>query len=654
MSGPMTKFRINFHAFDPWFLIVVAIGAGLRFSRLGDFDNQYYTATVASMLQSPGNFLFASFDPGGAIMVDKPPVSFWIQAIPAAIFGVSRWSVTVPQVIAGTLAIVILYMAIRPAFGRIAAISAALALALIPSSVVIDSRNEPDSLLSLALLLAAFCVIRAVQTGKGQWLMAFALLMGIGFNIKMLVAFVPLPAFLLYHFLATRAPIWRVATRTTLAIGILLIVSLSWVSVVAIAPAENRPYVGSTRDNSIWTLAFIYNGLSRFTSFIGPRPRQSLPPPQAGASIQPGRPLAPPGYSTSPAGDQLVRPRPISSGVQDTGLFGLLTNPLAGQLGWLLPLGLFNLAVVLVPLLPEQVYRRPAAFIALLRESPSASQGILWGGWFATAVVVFGLANATTTHPYYLVGVAVPLAAVLGIGLSLLWSTFKHGGATSWLLPGVLVIAVIYQAYESSGLIGDWAIALALAASLPAALIMAVAIWRRLTVEPLAAAAVALGALSVLAIPLVLAVTAGGRIAGPGVGPPRPASASPIDREQDPVNAISSFITEQGDSGSVFTIGTVNAREAAPFIIAGVSAIAIGGFSGSDPVFSTDSFSAMIERGELRYFLMPRPAAPGGPGDRSPQEHILHFVRRTWENVSLAANLPPDTLYRYPNQHARP
>ena len=56
---------------------------------------------------------------------------------------------TVPPVIAGTLAIVTLYMAIRPAFGRIVAVSAALALALIPSSVAIDSRNEPDSLQSL-------------------------------------------------------------------------------------------------------------------------------------------------------------------------------------------------------------------------------------------------------------------------------------------------------------------------------------------------------------------------------------------------------------------------------------------------------------------------------------------------------------------------
>jgi len=654
MLDPMTKIRINSYAFDPWFLIVVAIGAGLRLSRLGDFENQYYTATVVSMLQSPGNFLFASFDPGGAVMVDKPPASFWIQAIPAAIFGVSRWSVTVPQVVAGILAIVILYMAIRPTFGRIAAVSAALALALIPASVVIDSRNEPDSMLSLALLLVAFCIIRAVQTGKGRWLMAFALLMGIGFNIKMLVAFVPLPAFLLYYILATKAPIRQVATRTALAIGVLLAVSLSWMSVIAITPTDTRPYVGSTRDNSIWTLAFAYNGLDRFTSFIGPRQRRSIPPAQTGDSIQRGGPLAPPGYSASPGGGQSVGPPPISQDAQDTGLLGLLSNPLAGQLGWLLPLGLFTSTAVVVVLLPEQVFRHPASFFALVRESPSASQSILWGGWLMTAVLVFGLANATTTHPYYLVGVAVPLAAVLGIGLSLWWSTFNHGGATAWLLPSVLGVTVVYQVYGSSELVGDWAIALALGTSLPATLVMAIAIWRRLTVELLAAAAVALGALSVLAIPLVLAITLEGRIAGPGVSPPRPASASPIDREQDPVIAISSFITEQGDSGAVYTIGTVNAREAAPFIMAGVSAIAIGGFSGSDPVFTIDSFRAMVEREDLRYFLMPRPSAPGGPGGRSPQEHILNLVRSTWENVSMAANLPTETLYRYPGQDARP
>ena len=59
---------------------------------------------------------------------------------------------------------------------------------------------------------------------------------------------------------------------------------------------------------------------------------------------------------------------------------------------------------------------------------------------------------------------------------------------------------------------------------------------------------------------------------------------------------------------------------------------------------------AMAERGELWYFLMPRPGAPITPLERSSQEHILGYVSRTWENVSLAAGLPAGSLYRYPER----
>ncbi|MBI2165097.1 MAG: glycosyltransferase family 39 protein [Chloroflexi bacterium] len=257
---------------DIGLLAAVALGAWLRFSRLGDFDNQYYTATVVSMLKSPANFLFASFDPGGAVMVDKPPVSFWVQAIPVSIFGPSRWAVSLPQAVAGTLAVPILYLAMKPAFGRVAALVAAIALAAIPASVVIDSRNEPDSLLSFTLLLSGFCVILSARTRKWLWLALFAVLMGAAFNIKMLVAFVPLPAFLLYYALANKEALRRTVTRLAAAVAILLAVSFSWTVLVALTPEGERPYVGSTRDNSIWTLVFKYNGLDRFTSFIGPRP----------------------------------------------------------------------------------------------------------------------------------------------------------------------------------------------------------------------------------------------------------------------------------------------------------------------------------------------------------------------------------------------
>ena len=72
---------LNKASIDLWLVGAVALGAFLRFSRIGDFDNDYYTATVASMLESLHNFLFASFDSAGVVMVDKPPFSFWVQIV---------------------------------------------------------------------------------------------------------------------------------------------------------------------------------------------------------------------------------------------------------------------------------------------------------------------------------------------------------------------------------------------------------------------------------------------------------------------------------------------------------------------------------------------------------------------------------------------
>ncbi|MCU1355376.1 MAG: putative Membrane protein, partial [Acidimicrobiales bacterium] len=52
-------------ALDTWRLDV---------NRLG---NQYYAAAARSMGGSWHAFFFASFDPGGYISVDKPPVALW-------------------------------------------------------------------------------------------------------------------------------------------------------------------------------------------------------------------------------------------------------------------------------------------------------------------------------------------------------------------------------------------------------------------------------------------------------------------------------------------------------------------------------------------------------------------------------------------------
>ena len=664
---------------DPWLLAAVIVAAWLRFGRLGDFDNSYYTATAVSMLKSWHNFLFASFDPGGVVTVDKPPVAFWVQALSVALFGPSRWAVTLPQAILGVLAVVVLYLVVRSAFGRVAAVAAAFVMAVVPASVIIDSRNEPDALLSFVLLLAAVCVVKATRSGGWKWLMAFAVLMGVAFNIKMLVAFVPLPAFLAYYVLASRQSVRTVAVKAASVTVVLLAVAFSWSAFVALTPAGERPYVGSTRDNSIWTLVFEYNGLQRFgwgKPPVGqpnqlppkvPAPQvpnqQPLNPPAAG---NPQQPLNPPlqggqqqqqvvpqqgGVPQQPlqqgqvGGGQQAQ-QPPNAGAQENGLLGLFTQRLASQVGWLLPLGFLMLFVAVVPWLTEEVYRRPWNVFALLREQPGASQTLLWGGWLTTAVVVFGLARSTTTHPYYLVGLAVPMAAVAGIGFAILWRVFRDGSLLAWLAPVSIAGFVIYEAVGAGRAASDWWVAAALGVGAFAALGTAVAVWRKVTTAVLASVFMIAGALAVLLIPTAVARSAGGVVVGPVAGP-QPQAPQPANPEQDRVGRVTAYIQQRDDAGTRFVVGAMSAREAAPFIISGTSAVAIGGFSGNDPIFTRDSFLAMASKGELRYFLMPSANNPPGAGVQGQQQPILNEIRTSWEDVSIDARLPGGTLYRY-------
>ena len=60
----------------------LAVSAVLNLWNLAQngYGNLYYSVAVQSMLQSWHNFFFASYDAGGFITVDKPPVALWIQA----------------------------------------------------------------------------------------------------------------------------------------------------------------------------------------------------------------------------------------------------------------------------------------------------------------------------------------------------------------------------------------------------------------------------------------------------------------------------------------------------------------------------------------------------------------------------------------------
>src|SRR5258708_28623300 len=117
---------------------VMLISLFMNFYQLGQngFGNLYYAAGVRSMLDSWHNFFFVSFDPGGFVTIDKPPLCLWLQTLSAKIFGFTPFSVFLPQALCGVLAVLLLNYLVRRHFGVVAGLVAALALAVAPIRVV--------------------------------------------------------------------------------------------------------------------------------------------------------------------------------------------------------------------------------------------------------------------------------------------------------------------------------------------------------------------------------------------------------------------------------------------------------------------------------------------------------------------------------------
>ena len=166
-------------------ILLLAALTNLYELRRNGFANLYYAAAIRSMLESWHNFFFVSFDPAGFVTVDKPPLGFWIQAASAKLLGYSGFSILLPEALAGVLSVGVLYLVVRRVFGAGAGLLAALFLAITPISVVTNRNNTIDSLLVLTVLLGAFAMTCAVERGSLRWLLLAAVLVGLGFNIKM-------------------------------------------------------------------------------------------------------------------------------------------------------------------------------------------------------------------------------------------------------------------------------------------------------------------------------------------------------------------------------------------------------------------------------------------------------------------------------------
>ena len=151
----------------------------------------------------------------------------------------------------------------RP-FGKPAGLVSAFALAVTPIFVAVSRNGTMDGQLIFVLLLALWVALKAAREQSLPWLLAAAVLIGIGFNIKMIQAFIVVPAILVVYLLgATDLPWKKQVLHLGLAVVVLLAVSLSWAVVVDSIPADQRPYIGGSGDNTVMGLIINYNGAHR-------------------------------------------------------------------------------------------------------------------------------------------------------------------------------------------------------------------------------------------------------------------------------------------------------------------------------------------------------------------------------------------------------
>ena len=406
------------------------------------YSNEFYAAAVKSMLLNWRNFFFASFDPGGFVTVDKPPLALWIQTISAKIFGFNGVSLLLPEALAGVLGVALLYFMVRRAFGSTAGLIAALVLAVTPIYVVMNRHNNPDSLMVFFLLLAAWAWLRAAHTGRLRWLSLGSLLVGLDFNIKTLEAIVVLPAFYLLYFLLANIG-WRKRIVHLVVVTLcVLAISFSWSIAVDLTPASQRPYVGGSTNNTEMNLIFGYNGLGRVEATT-PGSANNFQPPAGTNAVGSANTAQPPTGITFPGGDGGGTGPTMGGTPGPLRLFG---QALSGEFGWFLPLALLGLIFA--------VFQTRFGMAKGLNRSRRLQSLVMWGGWMLLYAAVFSMSTGTS-HSYYLTALAPAQAALVGIGVAVMWQSYRKGGWQAWFLPVSLAATACFQAYTLSGL-SDW------------------------------------------------------------------------------------------------------------------------------------------------------------------------------------------------------
>jgi 4-amino-4-deoxy-L-arabinose transferase-like glycosyltransferase len=563
--------------------------------------NSFYSAAVQAGSVSWKAFFYGSSDAASAITVDKTPASLWVMALSVRMFGLNAWSILVPQALMGVATVGLVHATVRRWHGHPAALVAGAVTALTPVAVLMFRFNNPDALLVLALVGAAYATIRATETASTRWLALAGALVGLGFLSKMLQALLVVPALALVYLVAAPSPLRKRLTSLLVAGAALVGAAGWWIAVVELVPASMRPYIGGSQSNSILELLLGYNGLGRLTG----DETGSVTGGGAGAGGNGGMWGA-------------------------TGWTRMFDAEVGGQVSWLLPAALVLMVAGLV--VAGRTVRTDRLRASLL----------LWGGWLVVTFLTFSFMQGIF-HAYYTVALAPAIGALVGIGATVLWQRRAEAAAGAVLAVTVAVTAAwAFVLLRRSSDFLPWLAPLVLVVGLLVALALAaVALLPARVVASVAGLALVVS----LAGPAAYAVqtastphtgsipTAGPAVAGGGFGagggmrggfggaPPQAGGTTQLPQGMTG-NGLGGFggaggllggstasaemvaLLTADASSYTWVAAAVGSNNASGYQLAtGLPVMAIGGFNGSDPSPTLAQFQALVAAGKIHYFL---------------------------------------------------
>ncbi len=571
--------------------VAVLAAVGYGWGMAGASVEPFYGAAARSMSESWHDFIFGAFDPAGTVTVDKLPGALWMQALSLRVFGFHIWALVLPQVVEGVLTVLVLYRAVRRLAGPAAGLTAAAALAVTPVTVLLSRGNVSDSLLILLLVLSADATSAALLSGSLRQLLIAGVWVGLAFQTKMIQAWLALPALAAAYLLA--APAARLRTRcahVALAGLVTVVISLSWMTAVSLVPAQDRPYVDGSANDSVYTQVFDYNGLGRLSgnwaTIAGP------PSPIIVAAAESGRLLN--------AGTKSIKP----------GWHRLLAGPFAADGGWLLPAALVGALGVLIS-------RRREG-----RRDPLRAAVVLWGGWWLILAVFFSA--GTYLNSYYVAALVPAVAALCGAGLAAC-------GPRPWPRRVRLIVAATvlgcagYGAYlmsgTASGPVELTVVALVVAAAAVAQLLL------RASGRAGHLTALAFASAAVLLLPVAASVTS----VVQGLGPfDTPFESSKTAHNNQLLAADAPNLTKSVQRLELQTppgdalFGADTSGLAENFILySGQEVLPIGGFLGNVPAPTLAVLEADISDGYVRFFVLPVSPSGSDPRVRWIESHCV-------------------------------